>query len=409
MTTASTPNRHDGRHDARHNAKTVGLISFGHFFSHLYILVLPPLFPLLKGELGVSYASLGLLVSGLSLSTGIFQVPVGYAVDRFGPVALLVTGLALEACSILLMGVTASYGWMLVLVFVAGLGNSVFHPADYAILSAAVGRERLGRAFSIHTFSGHAGFGAGPLLMAFFVATTGWRTGLIIVGLAGMAAAALIFAYRGHLALSIAPREEAGNAPAASSALSGISLLLSLPVLMCFLFFVLLAMGQGGLHSFLVSALVEDRGATLSAASLALTAMFMGSSMGVLAGGVIADRTHHHGRVAACGLGGAALLILVVGEAALPVSALTLIIAMAGFSSGLVAPSRDLIVRAATPEGSTGKVFGFVSTGFSVGGVVTPLIYGWVLDAGDSRWMYWLTAAIMTLAIATVITTQRRR
>jgi len=162
------------------------------------------------------------------------------------------------------------------------------------------------------------------------------------------------------------------------------------------------------LHSFLVSALVDDNGATLSAASFALTAMFIGSSMGVLTGGVIADRTSRHDLVAACGLGGAACFILVVGEAALPMAVLTVVIAMAGFCSGLVAPSRDLIVRAATPEGSTGKVFGFVSTGLSVGGVVTPLVYGWVLDAGGSRWMYWMTAAIMALAIATVITTRRR-
>ena len=159
---------------------------------------------------------------------------------------------------------------------------------------------------------------------------------------------------------------------------------------------------------FLVSVLVEERGVTLSAASFALTVMFMGSSLGVLAGGVIADRTHRHGLVAACGLAGAAAMLLIVGEAALPVIALTMVMALAGFSSGLVAPSRDLIVRAATPEGSTGKVFGFVSTGFSVGGVTSPLVYGWVLDAGGGRWMFWMTAAIMTLAIVTVITTQRR-
>ncbi len=394
-------------YSVRGDIKTVAVVGVGHFFSHFYLLVLPPLFPLLKDEMGVSYASLGLLISAFSLSSGIFQVPAGYVVDRYGPVTLLAAGLALEACAVLLMGLTSSYGWLLFLVFVAGLGNSVFHPADYTILSAAVGRERLGRAFSIHTFSGHAGWAVAPLLMAFFAATIGWRTGLIIVGLAGLAAAALILSARDHLNRSIAPREEASHIPAASTGLSGIGLLLSLPVLMCFLFFMLLSMGQGGLHSFLIAALVEDRGATLPAASFALTAMFMGSSMGVLAGGVIADRTRRHGLVAACGLGGAATLLLVVGEAALPVAALTPIIAMAGFSSGLVAPSRDLIVRAATPEGSTGKVFGFVSTGLSVGGVVTPLVYGWVLDAGGSRWMYWMTAAIMALAIATVITTRK--
>ncbi|MCH7941611.1 MAG: MFS transporter [Proteobacteria bacterium] len=393
----------------RGDMKTVAVVGVGHFFSHFYLLVLPPLFPLLKDELGVSYTSLGLLVSAISLSTGIFQIPAGYVVDRYGPVMLLAAGLALEASAFLLMGLSSSYQLLLLLVFVAGIGNSVFHPADYTILSAAVGRERLGRAFSIHTFSGHAGWAVAPLLMAFFAMSIGWRAGLIIVGLAGLAAAALILFTREHLKRSIAPREEAVQTPAGIPGPNGIGLLMSVPVLMCFLFFVLLSMGQGGLHSFLVSALVEDRGVTLSAASFALTAMFAGSSMGVLVGGVIADRTRRHGLVAACGLSGAATMILIVGEAALPMATLTAFIAMAGFSSGLVAPSRDLIVRAATPEGSTGKVFGFVSTGLSVGGVVTPLVYGWVLDAGGGRWMFWMTAAIMMLAIATVITSQRRR
>ncbi len=136
----------------RGDAKTIAMVGVGHFFSHFYLLVLPPLFPLLKAELGVSYASLGLLVSAFSLSSGIFQIPAGYVVDRYGPVMLLAAGLALEACAVLLMGLTSRYEALLFLVFMAGLGNSVFHPADYTILSAAVGRERLGRAFSIHTF-----------------------------------------------------------------------------------------------------------------------------------------------------------------------------------------------------------------------------------------------------------------
>ena len=396
MTTADT---------IRGDAKTVAVVGAGHFFSHFYLLVLPPLFPLLKGELGVSYASLGLLVSAISLSTGIFQIPAGYVVDRYGPVMLLAAGLALESCAFLLLGVTSSYGLMLILMFVAGIGNSVFHPADYTILSATVGRERLGRAFSIHTFSGHAGFAAAPVLMAFFAVTIGWRGGLVLAGLAGLAVAVLIVVNRGHLNRSMAALPEVRPAAAEASRLSGLGLLMSWPVLLCFGFFVLLSMGLGGLQSFLVSAFVEDRGATLAMASFALTAMFFGSSLGVLTGGVIADRTSRHDLVAACGLGGAACFILIVGEAALPLAALTVIMALAGFSSGMVAPSRDLIVRAAAPEGSTGKVFGFVSTGFSVGGVTSPLVYGWVLDAGGSRWMFWMTAAIMALAIFTVIST----
>jgi MFS family permease len=134
--------------------------------------------------------------------------------------------------------------------------------------------------------------------------------------------------------------------------------------------------------------------------------MFTGSALGVLAGGIIADRTQRHSLVAATGLAISATLIAVIGASALPIAGLTAIIAMAGFASGTVAPSRDLIVRSVTPKGSTGKVFAFVSVGLDVGGVVAPLMFGWIMDNAGSRWVFWLTAMIMFGAIATVFGTR---
>ena len=390
------------------DAKVIGLVSGGHFFSHFYGLVLPPLFPLLKAEFGVSYAALGMLVSGMSLASGAMQLPVGFLVDRFGPVLLLAAGLAIEATATLLMGLSSTFGMLLVLVMFAGIGNSVFHPADYTILSWAVKDGRLGRAFSVHTFAGHLGWAVAPVLMAACAAAFGWRAGLVAVGVVGLAAAVLILVNRGLLYNRPKAPEDASGGPARPAA-GGMRLFATRPIMMCFLFFVLIAMSMLGFETFLVSALVTDRGASLSAANLALTAIFAGSATGVLVGGVIADRTRRHSLVAALGLGAAAALIVVAGEAALTVAALTVVIALAGFASGLVPPSRDLIVRSVTPEGSTGKVFGFVSVGLDVGGVVTPLVYGWVLDAGGSRWMYWLTAIILVAAIATVSGTRRAR
>ena len=103
----------------------------------------------------------------------------------------------------------------------------------------------------------------------------------------------------------------------------------------------------------------------------------------------------------------AAVLIVVVGEAALPVAGLIALISVAGFASGLVAPSRDLIVRAATPAGQTGKVFAFVSVGLDVGAVVTPPVFGWIIDSGEARWLFWLVAAVLLLAVLTALGTRR--
>ena len=284
------------------DAKVIGLVSGGHFFSHFYGLVLPPLFPLLKAEFGVSYAALGMLVSGMSLASGAMQLPVGFLVDRFGPVLLLAAGLAIEATATLLMGLSSTFGMLLVLVMFAGIGNSVFHPANYTILSGAVKDGRLGRAFSVHTFAGHLGWAVAPMLMAACAAAFGWRAGLVAVGVVGLAAAVLIFVNRGLLHSRPKAPEDASGRPAAG----GMRLFATWPILMCFLFFVLIAMSMLGFETFLVSVLVTDRGASLSAANLALTAIFAGSATGVLVGGVIADRTRRHSLVAALGLGAAA-------------------------------------------------------------------------------------------------------
>jgi MFS family permease len=181
------------------------------------------------------------------------------------------------------------------------------------------------------------------------------------------------------------------------------------PILTCFLFFVLIAMALLGVEAFMVSAFVKDRGISLSTANLTLTVFFTGSALGVLAGGVIADQTRRHSLVAATGLGVSATLIAVIGASALPIAGLIAIIAVAGFASGTVAPSRDLIVRSVTPKGSTGKVFAFTSVGLDVGGVVAPLIFGWIMDNAGSRWVFWLAAMIMVCAIATVTSTRPTR
>ncbi len=393
---------------SQRSAKVIGLVGAGHFFSHFYWLVLPPLFPLLRVEFGVSYAALGFLISALAVASGVVQLPIGFAVDRVGPAVILSGGLALLAGAILLVGLAPSYWMVLALMVFAGLGNAVFHPADYSILAKTIPYQRLGRAFAIHTFSGHLGWAVAPALMGVFAVSIGWRAGVVIVGSAGLVVAALILANRALLHDDDDPPDAPRPAARAErGAPGGIRLLMTLPILTCFLFFVLLSTSLSGLGTFLVAALVNHHGITLGAANTALTALYVGSAAGILIGGVIADKTQRHGLVAAVGLTAAAALIVVVGESALPVAGLIALISVAGFASGLVAPSRDLIVRAATPAGQTGKVFAFVSVGLDVGAVITPPVFGWIIDSGEARWLFWLVAAVLLLAVLTALGARR--
>ena len=353
----------------RRDLRVISLIGTAHFFSHFYILILPPLFPLLRDVYEVSYTALGLALAVLNGVTALTQAPVGFLVDRFGPRALLVAGLALFSLATGLIGLFPTYPMLLALMVIAGLGNSVFHPADYAILSSAVDQRRMGRAFSIHTFGGHAGFALAPPVIVFLTAAFDWRIALALAAAPGLVVSMLL-ALSGDLRRTAAGPARAGGAAPAARGVAGIRLLLSGPILMALLFFAMLAMSNGGYMSFSVAAIASLYQVPLAEANLPLTLYLASSAVGVLAGGWVADRTPQHHLVVAGSFIMVALVSALIPELLPPLGVTAGLFALAGFFSGLVAPSRDMMVRAVTPPGASGKVFGFVTTGFNVGGIV---------------------------------------
>jgi FSR family fosmidomycin resistance protein-like MFS transporter len=386
--------------------KVMRLVGTGHLFSHFYILLLPPLFPLLRDAYGVSYTALGLALALLNIATGATQAPVGFLVDRFGARRILIAGLALFSLAMGLVGVFPTYPALLVLMVVAGLGNSVFHPADYAILSSAVDQRRMGRAFSIHTFGGFAGFALAPPVIVGLTELFGWQVAMMLSGLGGLVVALLMLRNRDILT-SDADARRAGVAQAVPGSRDGIRLLLTAPILMALLFFVMLALSMGGYTSFSVAALEGIYGLRLVEANLPLTAYLAVSAIGVLAGGWVADRTRQHHRVV-----GACFVGIVVFAAAIPalqpgIALTTVLFALAGFCSGMVPPARDMMVRAVTPPGQSGKVFGFVTTGFNIGGVLAPLLFGLVLDLGEPGDVFWMIAGLSALTLFVVFATPR--
>ncbi len=381
--------------------RIIALVSAGHFFSHFYFLVLPPLFPLLKEEFGVSYASLGLLMTAASIATGVGQTPVGFLVDRLGARWILLGGLVVHSAAIAAIGLTDSYWAVLVLFVVAGLANTVYHPADYAILNARVPRERLGRAFSIHTFSGNIAWAIAPTAMIGMTALWDWRTAVLVSGVAGLIVASAIWMLGGELSGIESDDRKAEAAPGGPT-VNGIQLLLSAPIMMAFLFFFLIAMGTGAVRVFSVAALVAIYDTPLAAANGVLTGFLAGASAGILAGGLIADKLGKPELVATLGFLIGAVFLALAGSMSLPIAGMVAILTLAGFVTGVVQPSRDILVRRVTPPGSVGKVFAFVSTGLAAGGVLMPLIFGWIMDHADPRWVFWLSALIVLSTVVTV-------
>jgi MFS family permease len=168
-------------------------------------------------------------------------------------------------------------------------------------------------------------------------------------------------------------------------------------------------MVTAGVQSFSVTALVDFHGLGLAPANSVLTAFLVAGAAGVLLGGPLADRTSRHGLVAALAMLGSAILLCFAGSAQLPLLALIGVFAAVGLLQGSVRPSRDMMVRAVTPKGATGRVFAFVSTGLNLGAAVTPVLFGLLIDLGHAQWTYFLLAAILVLATATVGVARARR
>jgi MFS family permease len=363
--------------------------------SHFFQLLLAPLFPFIKDELGVSYAALGFLVAVFYTISGVVQPLAGFVVDRYGARAVLLGGVGLMAAAAAIMGLADSYAVLALGAALGGLGNSVFHPADFAILNARVSTPRLGYAFSAHGMVGYAGYAAAPVFSVAIGAAYGWQAALLAGAAIGVAVLALLVLNVRYLQLELKPKKHSIRAEA--------SVLFTAPVVLCFVYFVVFAAGLAGLQSFGVSAMVEQYRVAATAASSALTAYLVSAAIGILAGGFVAARVTRHDLIAAGGMAVNALAVLCIATSLVPGGALALTLALAGFASGMVAPSRDLIVRASTPPGAAGRVFGFVYSGLDVGSLATPVFYGWMLDHGLPSGVFYTAAAFTALAMLTVL------
>ena len=385
----------------RRDVRIIGLIGTAHFFSHFFQLTLPPLFPLLKDVFGVPYVALGLAVSVFYGGSGIGQTLSGFLVDRVGALRVLMAGMGLLAGAIALAGLVPSYWFLLPVALLAGLGNSVFHPADYSILNASVDPRRIGRGYSVHAISGNLGWAVAPTVVFALTAHFGWRAALVTVGGLGLAMVVVLATQGGVFTGAHGGARRAGG-------VTDVRVLLTGPVLAAFAYFALIATALVGMQTFGVTGLMRVYETPMALATAALTAFLLGGAAGILGGGFLADRTSRHDVVAVSGLIGAAVLILLVGTGGVGPSRLPLLLAVAGFCQGVTAPSRDMLVRAATPPGASGKVFGFVYSGLDLGSCLVPVAFGWMLDHRDPRMLFVAVGVLLLCTIGTVVQVRRR-
>ena len=389
----------------RKDKRVTALIGLSHGVSHFYQLALPPLFVLINAAEGINFTQLGILTGAFYLTSALCQPPSGFLVDRFGARVVLLSGLGVMAVSTTLMGLLPYYPVMFVLSILAGAGNSVFHPCDYSIMNATISESRMARAFSFHMFGGYFGYAVAPLAMTALGTYVGWRAAIVLAGIVGLFVFAILWGGSRDFRDSSDERKESGLGSETLG--DSISMLITLPILFCWVFFLLVAMGQIGLQTFAPTLLNDIYGLDLEIGGAFVTVMLFAVTIGVLVGGYLADHVHKPDQVVLFGYSAASIVIVVLWRFELSIMEHYIAFAAIGFMYGVVFPARELLVRAATPKGASGRVFGFVYSGMDFGSASTPILFGWFVDPGIPRSAFLCVAILWVVSVVIIVLTNR--
>ncbi len=387
------------------DAAVISLVGFAHGTSHFFHLMLPPLFPWIMVEFGLGFAQVGMLMTVFFVVSGFGQAIAGFWVDRFGAHRVLCAGVGMLACSGAVVSVAPSFMVLMAAAAIAGMGNSVFHPADFALLAKRVSPQRMGHAFSTHGISGNLGWAIAPLFMTAIASQAGWRAAGIGAALFGALALSLLIWKRELLKYQLA--NEVGQSPAANNgvvpARTSASFLREPMIWYAFAFFFFATFGFGALQNFAPPLLREMFGLSLAASTSALSIYLLGASAGLVLGGFLAKPDNQHERYVMYAFSSG--VVLAIALALLPIPAWLVVPTMAamGFGVGIAGPSRDLLVRAATKarlgEGAYGRVYGMVYSGLDVGLAISPIAFGLMLDGKMYPMVFIGVAATLACAI----------
>ncbi len=411
MTTATLPPPPLAPVPLKRDASVIALVALAHGVSHFSQLLLPPLFPWLKDAFGVGYTQLGLLMTVFFVVSCVVQAASGFWVDKHGPRPVLFVGLGLLAVAALGMAASTHYFMLMAFVALAGVGNGVFHPVDYTLLNRKISTPRLGHAYSAHGISGSLGWALAPALMAGVAFAASWRWALVCAALVAAVVWCVLWWRRDLLDLPpVAPAAAARTpTPAPAAVESGFGFLRLAAVWWCFGFFFFYAMSLGVVQAFAPSAAMNLHGMPLAWLALCVTAYMVASASGMVGGGFLASQPERSGRVVGIGFGCAALAALCVAVLPLPAWMVPVAFATMGLCAGLAGPSRDMLVKRATPVAASGRVYGVVYAGLDIGQAVAPLIFGVLMDQGRYQAVWLGLVAVQAVLIASAFQVQRVR
>lgn len=390
----------------KQDAAIMGLVGLAHATSHFSHLLLAPLFPVFMRDFGLSYSDVGLLMSVFFVVSGSGQAMAGFVVDRIGARPVLFAAIGLFLLAALAASQATGYGGLVLVALLAGLGNAPFHPADFTILNQRVSAPRLGHAFSVHGLTGNLGWALAPVFLVGISALADWRVAYYAAALLYVGVLGLLFWQRDKLRTEVAPHH--ADAPKGAELAY-----LKLPVVWwCFAFFLLSTMTLAVVQSYAPSILQAMHGVSMEAATFTISAYMLCGAVGMLVGGFVAAYGQRlrwsSDRVVAVSMSAGALLLLLCATGWLGAVGTMVALAATGFAVGVGGPSRDMMIKKATPKGATGRVYGTVYSGLDVGFAISPLVFGGFMDRG---W-YGLTlagaAGVLAISVLAAVGVGRR-
>ncbi len=391
----------------RQDAGVIGLVGLGHLVSHFSHLMLPPLFPWLREAFGSSYTELGLLVSLFFIVSGVSQAGSGFLVDRHGPRPVLFAGLGLIAAAAFAMAAATGWWGLALGAVLAGLGNGVFHPVDYTLLNRKVSAQRLGHAYSAHSVSGSLGWACAPLILVPLAMATSWRVALVAAGGLALGVLGLLWLYRERLDLPAPQGARTAPTHRPDAAQAGLAFLRLPVVWMCFAYFLISSCVLGAVQSFAPEAARQIHAVPVAVAALCLSVYMFSNAGGLVVGGFLAADPNRNERVVVLALAAAAGVALSLGAAPLEATGVLAMFGALGFFMGCASPSRDVIIKRATPANASGRVYGIIYSGMDIGQAIAPVLFGLLMDRQAFQGLWWVVIGLQALLIFTAVRVNR--
>ena len=232
-----------------------------------------------------------------------------------------------------------------------------------------------------------------------------WRTAYMVAAVLYVLVLLVMVTNRSQLATEIVVRHVDTSAPQANTLA-----FLKLPVVWwCFGFFLLSTMTLAMVQSYSVSLLQMVHKVSFSAATTTLTAYMLCSALGMLVGGFVAARmAQRSDRIVALCMAAGAVSMALAATGWLGAVGTMVLLATTGFAIGIGGPSRDMMIKKATPKGATGRVYGTVYSGLDVGFALSPLVFGTLMDRGMTTATLLGGALVLLLSVGAALAVGRR-